>query len=27
MVDAFAVLGEDSELAKEYRGKLANALF
>src|SRR4051794_23885152 len=27
MVDAFAVLGEDSELAKEYRGRLANALF
>jgi putative thioredoxin len=27
MVDAFAVLGEESELAKEYRGKLANALF
>jgi putative thioredoxin len=27
MVDAFAVLGEDSELAREYRGKLANALY
>ena len=27
MVDAFAVLGEDSDLAKESRGKLANALF
>jgi putative thioredoxin len=27
MVDAFAVLGEDSDLAREYRGKLANALF
>ena len=27
MVDAFAVLGDDSEVAREYRGKLANALF
>ncbi|MDP9242192.1 MAG: thioredoxin [Actinomycetota bacterium] len=27
MVDAFMVLGEDSELAREYRGKLANALY
>jgi putative thioredoxin len=27
MVDAFTVLGDDSELAREYRGKLASALF